>query len=229
MIFRKDHSSVLNICAVQFARFPIYGSLGRANCGGDMSFLETYGKEVVSLLVPVVSWVIGTYFRARARILVSAPHKFTFLVTEPLRNEKGDVVAPTQVVHTISYMLSNSGRETATKVEFVFNWKPLCVNFWPTRHFTAYEENDKRYVVVFDSLSPGEILGCELLAVNQNLPDLTLVRSDQCLARWVPMEPQPLVKAWQRRLGVFLVVLGAAALIYWGIILLQFLILKTPF
>jgi hypothetical protein len=49
-----------------------------------MTFIETYGKEIVALLVPVVTWVLNVLFKAKARLQVASPHQFTFLVQQPL-------------------------------------------------------------------------------------------------------------------------------------------------
>jgi hypothetical protein len=94
-----------------------------------MTFGETYGKEIVALLVPLVTWAMNTFFRARARLLWASPHTFTFLVQQPLLDAQGNQVSPSQTVHTRSLIVWNAGKDTATNVESVFNWEPLyqCV------------------------------------------------------------------------------------------------------
>ncbi len=111
----------------------------------------------------------------------------------------------------------------------MFNWKPLCVNLWPPRHFDEKTEADNRYIMVFDSLAPGEYLTCEIFSINYDLPRLLTVRSDQCVAKTVEMMPQPVIADWQRRLGVVLGLAGFVLLVYGSIVLLQFLVLRTPF
>ncbi len=193
-----------------------------------MAFLETYGKEIVSLLVPLIAWGLNTFFRARARLLFSSPHTFTFLVPEPLRDAQGNQISSSQTVHTRSLVIWNAGKETATKVELVFNWKPLCINIWPSRHFQEHSQADSRYVMIFDSLAPNEYLGCELFSINNQLPDMITVRSDQCVAHAINMYPQAFVPSWRRRLGVAFMFAGIALVVYLAIVLLQFLVLKTP-
>lgn len=193
-----------------------------------MSFLQTYGKEIVAILVPIITWTLNTIFRARAKLFLSSPHNFTFLIQQPLTGADGAQISPTQTIHTSSLVLKNAGRETATKIELVFNWKPLFINVWPSRHFTEHTETDNRYILIFDSLAPNETVGCELLSVNVALPALIVARSDQCVAQTIEMYPQPVVKNWQRRVGIFLVLSGMALAVYLAILLLQFLVLKTP-
>jgi len=125
-------------------------------------------------------------------------------------------------------MVRNVGKETATKVEWVFNWKPLCINVWPSRHFEEYTEPDNRYVMIFSSLAPEEYLGCEIFSINLELPILITVRSDQCVAQTINMYPQPIVPTWKIRIAKVLLLAGLALTVYAVIVLLQFLVLKTP-
>lgn len=193
-----------------------------------MSFLETYGKEIVALLVPIITWILNVRFRAKAKLQVALPHQFTFLIQQPLVNAEGQKVSPTQTVKTNSFIIRNAGRDSATKVELVFNWKPMCLNLWPVRHYEEYIETDRRYVLIFDSLAPGEVLGVEVLAVNEDLPNLATVRSAQCTAQNISMYPQPVVSNAVRSTATVLMALGLAAAVYIGIIVVQFLVLRTP-
>lgn len=193
-----------------------------------MTFIETYGKEIVSLLVPVVTWVLNGFFKAKAKLQVALPHRFTFLVQQPLIDAQGTQVSPTQTVQTNSFIIRNAGREPATRLELVFNWKPMCLNVWPVRHYDEYAEPDRRHVLIFDSLAPGEVLGVEVLSVNADLPNLLTVRSAQCVAQNINMYPQPVVSQAVRIAVTALMALGLAAAVYIAILLIQFLVLRTP-
>lgn len=195
----------------------------------EFGFLQTYGKEITALIVPFITLVLNSFFKAKARLEVSQPHLFTFLVQEPLLDANGNEIQPNQTASTRSVLIRNSGRETATKVEIVFNWKPMCANVWPPRRYTENVQNDNRYTLTFDSLSPGESLGCEILAVNNQLPEVVTVRCDQCIGQWVDMYPQPATTKRQRIIGMTLMFFGLATVVYLLIMLLQFLVLKTPY
>jgi hypothetical protein len=45
-----------------------------------MTFIETYGKEIVALLVPFIAWILNNVFKAKAKLQVALPHQFNFLV-----------------------------------------------------------------------------------------------------------------------------------------------------
>jgi hypothetical protein len=194
-----------------------------------MSILETYGKEMVALLVPLVTWLLNSFFKTKAKLQVALPHKFTFLVQEPLIDPEGKEVSPTQTVNTNSFIIRNAGRDSATKVELVFNWKPMCINLWPVRHFEENIEPDRRYVLIFDSLAPNEVLGVEVLSVNRELPNLVTVRCEQCVAQNINMYPQPVVSNAIIFAARVLMAIGLAAAVYIAIYLIQFLVLRTPF
>ena len=194
-----------------------------------MTFLETYGKEIISLLVPIVTWLLNGFFKAKAKLQVALPHQFTFLVQQPRIDDKGHEISPTQTVKTNSFIIRNSGREPATKVELVFNWKPMCLNLWPVRHYEEHIEPDRRYVLIFDSLAPDEVLGVEVLTVNEDLPNLVTVRSAECIAQNISMYPQPVVGNTVRIAATVFMALGLAAAVYLAILLVQFLVLRTPF
>jgi hypothetical protein len=86
-----------------------------------MLFLQPYGKELVALCVPLITWALNTLFRAKAKLVFASPHTFTFLAQQPRMDHQCNVISPTQTVHTRSMLPWNSGREAATKVEWVFN------------------------------------------------------------------------------------------------------------
>ena len=193
-----------------------------------MEFIQQYAKEIFALLVPLLTWFLNDRFKARAKLQLALPHSFTFIVQEPLRNSDGEVLREAQSVQTASHVITNSGKETATNVELVFNWKPLCINIWPSRHYEQHTETDGRHVMVFDSLAPGEQIGFELLNVNSDLPNLINARSDQCTATSIAMYPQPVVALWKRRLAATLLFLGFSFAVYLTILILQFIILARP-
>jgi hypothetical protein len=193
-----------------------------------MSFAITYLKEIVAFAIPFVAWALSRFFRSKATLILGNPHKFFFIVQQPLKDMEGKLIADRQNACTSSYVIQNTGSEPAKNVELVFNWKPMCVNIWPSRHYEEHIEADGRYALIFASLAPSELIGLELLVVNANMPDLITARSEQCIAKQVEMSPAPVVKVWKKRLAIVLLVLGASTSIYIVLLGLQYLILRTP-
>jgi hypothetical protein len=193
-----------------------------------MTFIENYGKELVALVVPFITWGLNKLFKAKAKLHISNPHNFTFVVPEPLRDAQGNVIHPNQTVQTRSIMLANAGTETATNIELVFNSKPQFINFWPARQYSDRVLPDGRYSVIFPSLSPNEVMGCETFSINIVLPMLGTARCDQCVARHIDMYPQPITALWKSRLFWFFAFAGLGVTVYFGLTLIQYIVLKTP-
>jgi len=187
-----------------------------------MDFFLNHLKEFISLLVPFISWFLSLALKGRAKLIWASPHSFTFLVPEPIKDEGGNIVKSTQMVFTASFKVINVGRETANKIELVFNWKPQFMNLWPVRHYeTKTNEQDGRYSVIFDNLSPREEIGLEVLSINNDLPELLVVRSAECqatrvLIRWAELFPQ-----WKNNLILFLLFTGIGGTVYMFFSLMQ--------
>jgi hypothetical protein len=190
--------------------------------------LANYGKEIVSLLVPFVTWWLNTGAKPKAKLHWTSPHAFTFLVQEPLQDAQGVVVRPTQTVCTASVRVINSGREAAHRVELVFNFRPQYLNLWPVRSYEERTDADRRHMMIFENLAPKEELGIEIMSVNQDLPALLQVRSAECVARQVQLMWFAKVAQWRIQVARLLMFIGLAAAVYWLITLVQLLVLKTP-
>lgn len=190
--------------------------------------MTTYGKELVALIVPFITWFLNVGVKARAKLIWASPHAFTFLIQEPLHDAEGRVVQTTQKVCTASIRVINVGRDTAHKVELVFNWRPQYINMWPVRNYEQITDQDGRHILIFENLSAREEIGLEILSVNRDLPDIIVVRSAECMARQVPMMWVHHVAPWKIHIARLLLFVGFGATIYLLIALLQFLVLKTP-
>lgn len=193
-----------------------------------MQFFQEYGKEIVSLLVPFITWFLNVGLKRKPKLIWTARHSFTFIVREPIHDPAGNVISPSQTVHTASIRVINTGRETANKVELVFNFKPQFLNLWPVRSYVDKTDQDQRHMLIFDNLSPREEIGLEIMSINNDLPALLQVRSAECVAEniavtWIPQFPK-----WKLGLARAFLYLGFATSIYLIIALVQILVLKTP-
>jgi hypothetical protein len=48
-----------------------------------MQFLTTYAKEIISIAVPIVLWILNRIVEAPAKLVQGIRHAFTFLLQEP--------------------------------------------------------------------------------------------------------------------------------------------------
>lgn len=70
-----------------------------------MNFISTYGKEIVSILVPFITWFLNVGMKSKAKLIWTSPHAFTFILQEPIKNGDGEVISPNQKVVTASFKL----------------------------------------------------------------------------------------------------------------------------
>lgn len=186
-----------------------------------LSSVAPYSKEIGALVIALVVAVFTRAIQPRAKLIHSLRHQFHYLLQEPIRDQEGQIVSPTQNVRIMSMSTFNAGRSTATKVELVFNWKPQFFNVWPLRHYEEREHPDRRFSIVLDSLAPKESFGIELLAVNRELPDLCNVRSEQCESVEKEMRPQIVVGRSMLVLLWTILSLGFVTAIYLALSLIQ--------
>ncbi|WP_250911631.1 hypothetical protein [Escherichia coli] len=155
-----------------------------------MNILTQYGKEIFALFVPIFTLFINKIFKNGAKICYGELHQYSYLINEPLRNAEGEIVKAKQVVHTKSYAFKNEGKEPATNVEIIFNYPPMYVNIWPSRHYTIKSDAEERQVMLFDYLAPHESIRCEVMSINTDLPALLTVRCKEGIARNITLVPQ---------------------------------------
>ncbi len=192
-----------------------------------MSILTQYGKEIFAFIVPVFTLIINKYFKNSAKISYGELHQFTYLINQPLTNQEGEVVKSSQTVHTQSYVFKNEGREAATNMEVIFNYAPIYLNIWPSRLYTVKNDSEQRHIMVFDYLAPKEVIRCEVIAINTQVPMLLSVRCKEGLAQNIVLSPQKVFHPAFINCVRFLIFLGSVSLVYILVVLLQWLLLKT--
>ena len=155
-----------------------------------LMLIEQFEKELISLGFALATALILYLFRARTELVYADLHQWVFLLPAlpplPMIREGESpppppALAPTINVFTRSIIVMNLGRQPATEVQLVFNWRPNF-NIWPMRPNYVHTNPDGRFTLKFDSLAPKERFQVELI-VNAALPDLINVRSKECLGR----------------------------------------------
>ncbi|SDX47456.1 hypothetical protein SAMN05518669_10515 [Variovorax sp. YR634] len=51
------------------------------------NFIAAYGKELVALFVPLLTWFLNVGMKAKVRLVWSVPNEFTFLVADPSQEQ----------------------------------------------------------------------------------------------------------------------------------------------
>jgi len=192
-----------------------------------MNIISLYGKEIFSLLVPLFTLFLNKFFKNSAKMCYGELHQFTYLINEPLKTADGEIVMQSQNVYTHSYVFINEGREPATSVEIIFNYPPMYLNIWPSRPYELKDDKENRHIMKFDYLAPKELIRCEVMSINAQLPELLSVRAKEGLAQEIRLYPQKIFNPTLINFFRFLIFLGSVTLVYLLLLLLQWLIVQT--
>jgi len=190
----------------------------------NLEFASAYSKEIFALVSVLLTFSLNRFFRLKAKILYSVRHSSNYIVEEPLRDPEGNIILHHQMVRTASIVSENNGLSPAKNVEFTFNWKPPIFNVHPGRAFSTGETGMGRWTLKLDSLAPGEVFAIEILSINQDLPLISSVRSDDATGVLINMAPQRVWPAWFNRPALFLFLMGMAATVYLIIAAIQWAI-----
>lgn len=144
-----------------------------------------------AILSPVIGFIIASYFQAKVRLFHSPIHSYSYLINQPRLDENGNEVSPHQVVHTTSFTIYNGGRQSATMVDLIFNFKPQHFELAPPRPFDGKTNEDGKYVIRFENLAPNEEVSFEILGINQEVPHLRNVICREGVARTRQIQWQP--------------------------------------
>jgi hypothetical protein len=184
--------------------------------------VEIDPKIIVAFFSPILTYALNRFFSPSAKLYHSARHKFTYLINEPRLNPDGSVASTTQTAKIASFSVSNVGRAAAKGVEIVFNWKPAYINFWPLRAYQETVHPDGRYSIHLETLSPKEVFGIELLAINVELPEMVNVRSEQIISKEKILLPQIVSPKWLMSILWTLLTLGLMAAVYLVLSIIEF-------
>lgn len=80
-----------------------------------------------------------------------------------------------------------------------------------------------RWSIILESLAPSEVFGIEIMSINQDLPYLSAMRSDEVAAKLIIMVPQRQYASWIAALIVVLMILGAGTTLYLFAVLVEWL------
>ena len=188
-----------------------------------MELLQAYSKEAFAVVPVVLGFFINRIFRMRPKVLYSVRHTSNYVVDEPLLDSEGNVLQERQIVRTASIVSENAGLQAAKGVEYTFNWKPPIYTVFPGRAFTTEQTEMGRWSIRLDSLAPGEVFGIELMSINQDLPLISAMRSEETPGKLITMVPQREYPAWFNRTAFAILALGMVTLLYLTALLIEWL------
>lgn len=177
-----------------------------------MSILD-YSKEITSLLMGLIS-VVGKVVSKPKTALVWGPRTLVSHLLPPFRDANDDVTDAKPILNTASFLIRNTGKVPLTEVEVILNFPPQSLNLWPPRPFSKREIEHDRVAISLTTLSPGEEIWFDMVAVNAPVPAALSVRSKETVARLLTLELMPVVPKWRIRTVQGLSIFGVIAVVY---------------
>ena len=77
-------------------------------------------------------------------------------------------------------------------------------------------------------MAPREEIGIDALIVMRDMPNLLTVRCDQSVAEQISLRWYRAVPLWRLRVLQAAMLVGLGTAVYWMIVVVQFLVLRTP-
>ena len=186
-----------------------------------MTFVQTYIKEILTVVVPLVMLAISQMIAPRTRLMQGVRHSWNMLIEQPQFNDKGEAIGKQSLVRAASVQFVNTGKSPATDVEVTFNWRPQHLNVWPSRHYTEAQTSDGRFTLKVGTIPPKAMIGIEIMAVNGELPAIASAHCKECTAKSIELAPSEVHPRWKLLAVGWFIVVGFCATVYLGLALLQ--------
>lgn len=189
------------------------------------SLISQYSKEIVSILVPLLAWVLNGGLRRKARLIWTEQHSSSIL-TEENFSDGDEIKSRPTVVCTRSLYFKNVGSQPAKRVELVFNWRPQCMNLIPHRLYEEKVSPNGKFIIQIENLAPGEWFISDLFSVRE-LPNLVTVRCEQTIPKYIESSPQPVNSRRKLMMATYMMISGFIINVYASLVIIQYLIIGT--
>jgi len=170
---------------------------------------DWFAPFAVSVLVPAVLYV----FRPKSRIIWSHLHGSVFLL--PGAKQSDGQNGPPISVHTRTVLIQNIGKATADSIEVYWPFKLENFELWPRVKYSEETLGNGTFVLMIERMVPKELVMIELLNVNNQIPDVTRVRSANHEGIQLAMIWQRVFPKWFNLLVGALMMLGLFTATRW--------------
>lgn len=160
---------------------------------------------IVAALLSLVGGILIRIFTPRGKLAWGVSHQHAFYLQH---------LQPPTLVYTKELWIQNVGRASVENIEVILASPPNHFDIWPQRNFTRTQNPNGNLIITVDSLSRGEYFTLSMFNITLDTPPVTNVRWSGGVGQQRPMAPQQVLKPWQRRLGLALVLFGVFSLLY---------------
>ncbi|MDR9777379.1 hypothetical protein RJJ65_33030 [Rhizobium hidalgonense] len=172
-------------------------------------------------IITIVTIVLTQIALAKGRLRWANRHQHSFLL--PNAGPNGTQL----LINTREIWVTNTGRAAVEDIEIVFNWEPQHFEIWNPREYSQAHLLNGRFSLKVPTLAGKEFFSVALLSTAP-LPEIVNVRSKNSIAKPFMLLPTRQFPTWFNVIGLALLILGMAIVIYGLVVLASLLWAGSP-
>ncbi|MEL6799653.1 MAG: hypothetical protein AAFO80_07220 [Pseudomonadota bacterium] len=171
-------------------------------------FLEPLHHEIFGLAFTLVAALLLWSFRSRVRLIYGRANNSLNHVSLP--NPEDENSHNHIEVYVEKFFVQNSGRRTATNVEFILSAFPTDVSVWEPREVSYKPVEKGNCLIAIPQIAPGELVIIDCVYLNMRAARITSVKCAEALGKEVNFGTFRRFPGWFNFTAVALMLLGVA-------------------
>ena len=174
-------------------------------------FLEPVHSNVYGLVFTLAAGILAYFFRSKVKLIYGRANNSRNVVN---LSSQGDLDHPKSTeIYVEKFFLQNTGKRTATNVEFVLSGSPTDVAIWQPRDVTYKRVEKDNCLIQIPQIAPRELVTIDCLYVNQTAAWVSSVKCAESLGMEVPFWTLRRLPHWIYLSVLILLFLGAAFIV----------------
>lgn len=176
--------------------------------------------NIVAAILTFILTIIHRIAQPRPKIVWGTSHGFSFIVP------RTDPPGPDFLVHTQTVFIQNVGRESASDIEVILNYRPHNLSLWPQLVYSTTSNPENKYIIKIENLGRREFTQIEMLHSVGDMPAVLRIRTPRGECKQAPMAPMQVFPASVRFFLLITLLLGVYKILEWAAASIFYLIDK---
>lgn len=145
---------------------------------------EAIQGELLGVAFALLTTFILYLFRSRAKLIYGKANNSRNVIFTTHKDEGGERNISHEV-YVEKFFLQNTGRSTATNVEFVLSSKPTDISIFPATVIKEQIVEKDKWHILIPQVAPGELVIIDCLYINQRASWVSSVKSAEAIGKEV--------------------------------------------
>jgi len=167
-----------------------------------------FQDDLIGLGFAILASLIFYFFRARVKLVYGKANQSLNHISVPDPNDTNK--SNTTEIYAEKFFLQNTGRKTATNVEFVLSDFPADVSVWQPRDVEYKKIQNGNCLIKIPQISPRELVIIDCVYLNQLAAFVASVKCAESVGKEVPFWTLQRYPNWLYWMIWLLLILGAA-------------------